>query len=359
MSQLLQVITDTDRRGAQVFATDLHAELERGGRTVRTVALAPGTSGGLDVPVLGATRLAGATLRALRREILASGTVVAHGSSTLPACALSSTRTGVPFVYRQISDSLFWAPARLRRARVRLGLSRATLIVALWAGSADVLHEHFGVPRSKLRIIPNGVPPDRFLAIDPDDRRAARRSLGLEPYRPLVASVGALVPEKGVDLAISAVADLDDAQLLVAGEGTERERLERLAEHLAPGRVHFSGSLETPLALYAAADVVVLPSRGGDSMPAVLIEAGLSGVPAVATPIGGIPDIVVDGVTGALVPVERRDSLAAAIAAILENNGHSRRLGTAARAHCLEHFSIDAVARQWAAVLDEVASLRE
>ncbi len=59
---ILQVVTDTDRRGAQVFATDLHAAFERAGRNVRTVALAPGATGGLDIPVLGTRRMGLATL---------------------------------------------------------------------------------------------------------------------------------------------------------------------------------------------------------------------------------------------------------------------------------------------------------
>src|SRR4051812_300012 len=121
MNEILQVVTDDDRRGAQVFACDLHDALERREHVVTTVALAPGVVGGLDLPVLGSKRLAYGTLRALRRLADRHEVVIAHGSSTLPACALGLAASRTPFVYRQISDSLFWAPSRARRLRVRAG----------------------------------------------------------------------------------------------------------------------------------------------------------------------------------------------------------------------------------------------
>ncbi len=356
-SPVLQVITDTDRRGAQVFATDLHAALLASGHHVETVALAPGATRGLDVDVLGTTRLGAATLRSLRRRITASSVVLAHGSSTLPACALASLGVRVPFVYRQISDSLFWASTPSRRVRVRVGLMRASRIVALWSGSASTLTQHFGVAPEKLRVIPNGVPPERFAPLGAADRARARVELGIDPAVGVVACVGALAAEKGVDLAIRALADIDDAVLVVAGAGPERDRLGALAERTAPGRIVFTGSLADPRAVYAAADVVVLPSRGGDSMPATLIEAGLLGLPSVSTPVNGIPDIVVDGSTGELVPIGDLAALTRAVRGLLDDSDRARRLGGAARVHCAGRFAIDVVAAQWAAVIAEVAPL--
>lgn len=356
MPHLLQVVTDTDRRGAQVFATDLHGALTRRGWTVRTVALACGSVGGLDVAVLGPTRTHPATLRALRRAARGADVVAAHGSTTLPACALALAAGGPPFVYRQISDSRFWAPTRLRRLRVRLGLRSASRVVALWTGSADTLEREFGVARSKISVIPNGVPPERFPPVDRTETPAARCRLGLDPHRPVVASIGALVPEKGTDLAIEAVAALDGVQLLVAGDGPERAGLEALAAERAPGRVVFTGSLTDPRPAFTAADVVVLASRGGDSMPAVLIEAGFVGVPVVSTPVEGIVDIVQPGRTGSLVAIDDTAALREAIGALLEDPDLVRTLATAARHRCEQRYAIEVVAASWDETLRAAAS---
>jgi glycosyltransferase involved in cell wall biosynthesis len=355
VASVLQVITDTDRRGAQVFANDLHDAMAGLGTPVRTVALAPGTAGGLDVPVLGDRRLGRRTLVALRRELQAATVAIAHGSSTLPACALASAGTGTPFVYRQISDSRFWAPTGVRRVRVQWGLSRAAGVVALWTGSADTLVQHFRVPRRKIHVIPNGVPAEHFQPASRAARRYGQSRFGLDPERPTVLAIGALVPEKGVDLVIEAIGQTPAAQLLVVGDGPEREHLERRALRVAPGRVVFAGPVDDPAAAYAVADVVVLPSRGGDSMPAVLIEAGLMGIAVISTPVEGIPEIVVDGVTGELVPVGSLPALVDAVSRLTADSVLGARLGQAAREHCLQHFGIEGLAEQWLAALARVS----
>lgn len=352
---ILQVITDTDRRGAQVFASDLHAALARRGHTVRTVALGPGDVGGLDVPVLGPTRTHPSTVRALRRETTRADVVFAHGSTTLPMCAAVRMTTRTPFVYRQISDSRFWAPTRARRLRVRATLRLAARVVALWTGSAATLRESFGVSSRKVRIIPNGVPAERAIPVDRSRAPEARTELGLDPEAPTVLSIGALAPEKGVDLTITAVGGLRGVQLVVAGDGPERSSLEALAARVAPGQVVFTGSLVDPRPAFTAADVVSLPSRGGDSMPAVLIEAGLMTLPVVATPVGGIVDIVDPGVTGDLVAIEAVDALRIALDRILGDRTRAAQLGEAARARCLARFTIDVVAEEWERVAGELA----
>lgn len=345
---ILQVITDTDRRGAQVFATDLESALRDRGREVRTVALAPGTAGRLlDVPVLGATRTGRDTLAALRREMRAADVVVGHGSTTLPACAVAGLGVPTPFVYRQISDSMFWAPTVLRRLRVRLAMSRADAVVALWRGSAETLRTRLGVPARRISVVPNGVPATRFPHLPRPDRDGAG---------PVVLYAGALVPEKGVSTAVEAMAHLPTATLLIAGDGPDRGALESSAEEVAPGRVHFLGPVPDMHPVYQRADVVVLPSRGGDSMPGVLIEAGLCGIPCVATPVEAIGDVVLDRLTGILVPP---DDPAALAEGVVEAVAGATALGAAARKHCLATFDIQVVAIAWAAVLDRVVAGRQ
>jgi glycosyltransferase involved in cell wall biosynthesis len=349
---ILQVITDTDRRGAQVFATDLREAFVRMGRQVRTVALARGATGGLELPVLGPSRRSAQTFGALRKEIKNASVVLAHGSTTLPACAVASVGTGVPFVYRQISDSRFWAPSGLRRWRTRLALGRAAAVVALWEGSANTLRDHLGVRSDRIRVIANGVDPARFEPATPAERTAARSSLGLAPDAVTLLYAGALVPEKGVDRLVRAAAGLAGAQVIVAGDGPDRARLEAIVPTAA--RVTFTGSLNDLSAAYCAADVFVLPSRGGDSMPAVLIEAGLCGLPCVSTAIDAIPEIVVDGRTGVILDPTDESSWVGVLEHLRDDEDGRRAMGDAARRHCLEHYDVDVLARKWLAVVDEV-----
>lgn len=352
---ILQVITDTDRRGAQVFATDLARAMGAQGESVRTVALTKGSdTQGLDVQVLGPSRLSAATLGGLRELAREASVVVAHGSTTLYACAITSLLTRTPFVYRQISDVVFWTPSASRRLRVRLALHRAAAVVALWGGSASVVGSRFGLPADRITVIPNGVDGTQFAVATEAERRRARADLELDVEVPTVVAIGALVPEKGVDLVIEAMSGLERGQLLVVGDGPERGKLEQQAREQLGARVRFAGWLPSAVPAYQAADVVVLASRGGDSMPAVLIEAGLSGVPVVSTPVEAIPEVVADGVTGRIVEA-RADSVRAAIAMVVQDRANAQAMGVAARERCLERYELSVVARRWSDLLSEVA----
>jgi len=354
---LLMVVTDPDRRGAQVFAHELGRTLSERGHVVATVALGCGTGAAsqLDVECLGRGLRDPKTLRALRARMAAVDITVAHGSTTGPACAIAGGGRGRPFVYRQVSDSRFWAPTRARRARVRLGISRARLAVALSEYHRRQLVEWIGIREARVRIVPNGVPPEPFVLVDAERRGAARAQLGLA-HRPTLAFVGALALEKGPDRVMELAASLGtEVQTIVAGDGPLRSELEARANADAPGRVCFLGARGDVAPVYHAADVVVCPSRS-DAMPAVPIEAGMCGLPVVATAVGAVPEIVLDGSTGIVVPADRTNGLADAVRLLLDDADRRDRLGRAAREHCLARYSIDHVATAYEAVLVEAIS---
>jgi len=351
---VLQVVTSTDRRGAETSAIELAGALERRGLAVRTVALAPGASGGLEVPALGRSALGVHALRALRREAQRAGVVVAHGSRTLPACAIALLGTRVPFVYRNIGDPRFWAASPLRRARTRAFLARARAVVALTAESSSILSDRYGVAPARVTVIPNGVASARHRPADSSARAAARAALGLPNGVPVVAVIGALRPEKDVGLAIDAVACVEGAHLLVVGDGPERLAAEASAQRVAPGRVHFTGSLADPGPAFDAADVVALTSRT-EGVPAVLVEAGLRAIPVVTTDVGFVRDVVAHGVTGLVVTQREPIALSVAIRRALA----SPDLGVAARRRCAERFDLEPVADAWAFLLDSTRDPRD
>jgi glycosyltransferase involved in cell wall biosynthesis len=349
MIDVLQVITTNDRRGAEVFAHDLGDALIRRGRTVRTVALAPTDhEAGLDVTILGTRRLGAGTLLALRAEARQARIVLAHGSSTLPACALATAGTRMRFIYRNIGDPTHWGTAALRRARSALLLRRATAVVALTPSTARQLTRLYRVHANKMRSIPKGVPADRFVPADAEKRARARVHFHLRGDTPVVLYIGALSPEKNVAMAIDAVAALPDVHLLIVGDGPDRQMLEDHADLRAPTRVSFAGATNDPATAYAAADAVVLPSIS-EGLPGVLIEAGFSGLPVVATDVGFVSDIVADYETGFLVPTGDTDALTTGLGRALSKP----ELGEAARAHCLARFELSLVAARWDDLIEE------
>ena len=357
--RILQVITDTDRRGAQVFATDLEAGLSQLGHYVTTVALTAGTrSPKLDVATLGRNSRGLRTLLALRRAMGDADVTIAHGSSTLLACALAGGGKRRPFVYRQISDSRFWAASWPRRLRVATYMRWPRHIVALSESAADTLVGYLHLQRRKVTVVPNGVPEGSFRRASPEERAAARAASGLPLDGMLALYVGALVPEKGVDSAIDALSSAPGVRLAVAGNGPQRIELERRANEVAPGRVHFLGDLSEVAPAYRAADALVLSSKGGDSLPAVLIEAGLCGLPSVSCPVGAIADVVIDEVTGLMVPSDDVTALSEALVRLATDPILRERLGQAAAAHCRARFTIDVAALRWAQVLQAAARQR-
>lgn len=356
--KVLQVITDTDRRGAQVFAIDLSGALEQLGHDVTTVAMTQGKQRRpLDVDVLGPSRYSTRTLARLRRLMKRADTTIGHGSDTLVACAVAGLGPGRQFVYRQIGDVRFWSDTRWKRLRVGGLLRMARSVVALSSRDAVDLVEHLRVPPARITVVPNGVRPDAFGTATAGVRAAARRQLKVPEGDVAVLQIGALVPEKGVELSIRAISVIPGTHLVVVGDGEDLPRLQALADQLAPDRVTFAGPLDDPLAAYSASDLVVLPSLT-EGMPATLIEAGLCGLPAIASSVGSIGDVVRDGVTGALVPPGELPPLVHALSRLREDAELRSMLGSAAIEHCRTSFGIEHVASSWVDVLEGTIGAR-
>jgi glycosyltransferase involved in cell wall biosynthesis len=349
---VLQLITDRDRRGAQVFAVDLAVELRKLGAVVETVALAPGTHGDLlAVRAMGNRRLGLRTLIELRRLAGNYDVVVAHGSSTLPASVLALTGRHLPIIYRQISDPEIWARSWPRRLRAAAFLRRMNAVVALSQSTARSLRRHYWLrSRPAVTIIPNAVPDGRFRPPTPEERAEARNALGVPGDVEVILFVGALSLEKGADLAVQASAELPAVVLLVAGDGPERKRLEAMAARRMPHRCVFVGALTDPRMAYWSADMVVVPSRS-EAMPAVLIEAGLCGLASVCTDVGAIKEVVEDGMTGLVVAEGDPTAIASAMSVLLSDHARRLAMGAAAVERCSATFTMSRVAPLWLEVL--------
>jgi len=188
-----------------------------------------------------------------------------------------------------------------------------------------------------VRLIPYGVLPP---AAPSAGGGPLRSGLGVPPGARMVLAAGRLSPEKGFDVLLSALALLPpapDLRLVLAGEGSLRGSLERRARETGvEAKVVFAGARRDLPDLMAASDLFVLPSVW-DGAPRVVLEAMASGAPVVATLVGAVPGMVLDGETGLLVPPGRADLLAAAMLRALSDPA-ARGWGEAGRRRARERF---------------------
>jgi glycosyltransferase involved in cell wall biosynthesis len=352
--RVLIVLSTRDRRGAELEGVTLAHRLRAGQVAADVVALTDGTGALDDVPALGPGARSIRTLAALRRAARDASMVVAFGSRTLPACAVALAGTPTPFVYRSIGDPARWVRSTTHRLRTRLLFDRAEHVVALWDGAVDDIHRLYAIDRSRLDVIPNARDPFEYRPPTADERRAARAAWGHDDDRPLMITLGALTPEKHVDRAIEAMELLPDAQLLVVGDGPERDRLTAMAAAAPARNVTLLGAVRDPKQLLHAADVLLLTSRT-EGMPGVIIEAGLSAVPAVATPVGAVTEMIDHGVSGIVLPSDAATAIAVGVRTALVDR---EQLGANAREAMATRFTWDAVTPLWLDVVASVTSRR-
>ncbi len=220
-------------------------------------------------------------------------------------------------------------------------------------------------PPEKLRVLANGSGNgvDAEGRFDPRRHSAAgmeaRRELGISPGDPVIGFVGRLARDKGVAELAAAWRALRGtwpaARLLLVGPVDERDPVEPavLAELAEDPRVHAAGRVGDTPALYAAMDLVCLPTYR-EGFPNVPLEAAAMGLPVVASRIPACEEAVVDGTTGTLVPPGDSSALVAAIAAYLSDPGLRRRHGRAARERVLADFRPQTI---WAALHREYEAL--
>ena len=199
-----------------------------------------------------------------------------------------------------------------------------------------------GVPEEKIVVIPNGIDPTIF---PPREYSTHLRR---------IAMVACLREEKRIDVLISAAPRIlsrhPDAEFMIVGDGSCRDGLVALAQKLGvTDRVKFLGHRDDVPALLTQADLFVLPSRS-EAFPNSIIEAMASGLPVVASAVGGIPELVADGKTGRLVPPGNPAALAGAVLDLLDAPERAEEFGRAGRAQIEQTYSFHRMVGQMEAL---------
>jgi glycosyltransferase involved in cell wall biosynthesis len=192
--------------------------------------------------------------------------------------------------------------------------------------------DRFITPSNFLRekLVRGGFDPAKITTVPNFVDLSAYRGL---PEKDYFLYIGRLSQEKGLDILIRAVAALDEGRLLIVGTGPEEEALRRLTRELGTSRVEFAGykSGDELKALLAESQFVVLPSRWYENLPFAVMEAFAASKPVVASRIGGIPEMIEDGVDGLLVPMGDGAALAASLRRMLRDRAARVEMGRRGR----------------------------
>jgi glycosyltransferase involved in cell wall biosynthesis len=273
--------------------------------------------------------------------------------------AIVGRLAGVPVV---IAHEHGWSfsGSPLRRVLDRELVGRATdIYLAVSRDYREKMISVVGVRPSDVLFLPNGIRAPQPGAEGHD----VRAELGIPPAAPVIGAVGVLRPEKAIEVLLEAVAllapELPDLRALVVGNGPERERLESLAAELGIGdRVTFTGVRTDIPDILRALDVAVCCSDYEGS-PISVLEYMEAAKPIVATRVGGVPDLIDDGVHGVLVEPRDPPALAAAVAGMLRDPAMAADLGARARERRRAQFELDVMIGRLEALYEDLYAAKQ
>ena len=360
---LLPGIWPPDVGGPATHGPELARFLVARGDSVRVVTMASGPTTETPCEIVTVDRARPFPFRygllAVHATRSARSSDVLYASATYAAAAAAAVAARRALVVKLVSDPAY------ERAR-RLGLFGGTL-EEFQAARAPALEALRRARTAVLRRAEAMIVPSRFLAGFATAWGVAAERLHVVPNpapsvlpaldvpRSGLVFAGRLTRQKAVHVLLDALVLIPAAELTVIGDGPERERLERRArEGGLNGRVRFVGSLprEQVLEALARAEIAVLPSDW-ENFPHAAVEALAVGTPLVATAVGGVGEIVVDGVNGLLVPPGSPEALAGALKRVLESEELQARLSRQARASVGE-LEADRIYGRFAALLEAV-----
>lgn len=306
---------------------------------------------GIQKIYLGASRLAdpGAIARYVgvlgKEKIDLIHAQLIHGTVMSSMAGLA---TGIPFVVTRhvVEDDLTTKKKRRMVWAEELATKRAERIIYVSDAQRQRHLEDYEFAKDKTKVIYNGLDLSRF---DKD----AKPEMPVDGSRPIVLMVGVVRPGKGHPVAIDAARLVPEADFLLVGDGDEDLFAQYQAQASDLDNVYFLGTRSDVPDLMLACDLVILPSDI-EALPTVLIEAGAASKACVATRVGGIPEIVIDGESGILIEARDPDALATAVKELVNSPEKLQSMGQRARKHIEEHFSLQGQSTNLVALYEEV-----
>lgn len=336
--------------GAETVLLQLAEELRRRGHDVMPVGPASGcgwlghefASRGFTVRTFVLRRaLDWACVTSLTNLMRSHGTQVVHSHEFTMAVygAVAARRAGARHVIT-MHGGRYYAEAWRRRAALRWAIAHSAATTAVSAATAADLRRTLGVADGAVRVVPNGIEMPRGA------RATLRRELAVGDDDLLIVAIGNLYRVKGHAVLLRALVELEEQggvpawHLAIAGRGEEERRLREMAVDAGIGsRVHLLGFRSDAPDVIAAGDLFVMPSLS-EGLPLALVEAMATGLPIVASDVGGIPEVVEGDTEAVLVPAASPPALAAAIRSLLGDPARRAALGAAAKRRAFRDFSV-------------------
>ena len=362
--RVVEVLATGTNGGAQEHVVSLVGRIDRTRYEVSVVSLSPGSTirklqrAGVPVVVLDepddavAVGALAAHLADVRPDVVHNHMFRAEVVGTKAALALARAGHRRPYIVSTVHSSRV-RPAGDRELLRRLTPKMDRLIAVSRAIERKIAVERGGL--APVSLVYNGVDLSRYDHQEPCC--TLREEYGMPADAKIVGVVARLEPEKGHPTLLEAwplvLAAVPEAYLLVVGEGSRREALERRAADLAiRDRVVFTGRRDDVPAVTAALDVAVLPSYR-EAQGLSILEAMALARPVVASDVGGIPEMIEDGVSGLLVPPHDPPALARAIVRLLTDHPYADVLARAGHDLVHERFCVELMVRAIETIYDE------
>ncbi len=307
---------------------------------------------------IGAALLGPSTLNLVCSDLVAHRTDVIHVqcvSSNAYYALLAKRRLKLPLVVTlqgelTMDASRLFERSEFARRLLRDAMSESDMITACSAKTLADGEAFYGSSfGGRARVVYNGAEAEDFQSATPFCRE-----------RPFILGIGRLVPQKGFDVLLRAFAKsaIKTHDLLIAGDGAERSSLEALSSELnLAGSVHFIGRADRALtaSLFAGCSFLVIPSRTDEGLPVVIAEAMAAGRAIIGTRVGGVPEAILDGETGLIVPREDTTALCSALVRLVQDDDLRRSLGEGAHRRS-GIFSWSAIADQYIDVYRSIST---